>query len=53
MVSINTEVIMADSGDDDQWLYEDSNSNLDPDGALFKDIKPVQPVSILEDEVLL
>jgi len=52
MVSIKTEVTMADNGDDDQW-YGDSNSNLDPAGALVEDIKPAEPVGILEDEVLL
>jgi len=28
MVSINTEVTMTDNGDDDQWLYGDSNLNI-------------------------
>jgi len=51
MASIKTEVTMADNGDDDQWLYGDSNSNLDPVGALVEDIKPAEPVGILEDEV--
>jgi len=53
MVSIKTEVTMADNGDDDQWLYGDSNSNLDTVGALVEDIKPAEPIGILEDEVLL
>lgn len=52
MASIKTEVTMSENGDDDQWLYGDSNSNLDPVVALPDDIKPAEPVGILEDEVL-
>lgn len=43
---------MSDNGDDDQWLYGDSNSNLDLVGPLVEDIKPVAPTDIIEDEVL-
>lgn len=40
---------MSDNGDDDQWLYGDSNSNLDLVGPLVEDIKPA---GIIGDEVL-
>ncbi|XP_025203753.1 pre-mRNA 3'-end-processing factor FIP1-like [Melanaphis sacchari] len=50
MASIKTEVTMSDNGDDDQWLYGDSNSNLDPVGTLVEDIKPTEPAGILEDD---
>ncbi|CAH1720796.1 unnamed protein product [Aphis gossypii] len=50
MASIKTEVIMSDNGDDDQWLYGDSNSNLDLVGPLIEDIKPAAPAGIIEDE---
>lgn len=39
---------MADNGDDDQWLYGESNSNLDPP---VKDVKPTE-VAVNEDEVI-
>lgn len=52
MASIKTEVTMSDNGDDDQWLYGDSNSNLDLVGSLVEDIKPAAPAGIIEDEVL-
>lgn len=55
MSDIKTEGIMTDNGDDDQWLYGDSNSNLDPVIATsVEEVKPViEPTGIPEDEVIL
>lgn len=52
MSDVKTEVIMTDNGDDDQWLYGDSNSNLDPVIATsIEDVKPVtEPIGVPEDE---
>lgn len=54
MANIKTEVIIADNGDDEQWLYGDSNSNLDPAGTSVEDVKPpAELVGVPEDEVML
>lgn len=53
MTEIKTEETnMADNGDDDQWLYGDSNSNLDPPGTSVENSKPTELVGIIEDEVI-
>lgn len=53
MADTNTDEIMAD-GDDDQWLYGDSNSNLDPATTTVDEVKPKQSelVDFAEDEVI-
>lgn len=51
MADIKTEETMTDNGDDDQWLYGDSTSNLDSAGTLVEDIKPAETVGVVEDEV--
>lgn len=44
---------MADPGDDDQWLYGDSNSNLDPASTSIEDvsINPTELIGVGKDEV--
>lgn len=42
---------MADNGDDDHWLYGDSNSNLDPPITSVEDGKTTE-VGVVEDEVI-
>jgi len=52
MANLKTEETV-DPGDDDQWLYGDSNLNLDPLGTPVEDVKPIaEPVGVVEDEVL-
>lgn len=53
MADIKTEETMADNGDDDQWLYGDSSSNLDPIGLTVEDAKPTAIIGIVADEVIL
>lgn len=53
MAKIKIEVAdMVDNGDDDQWLYGDSNSNLDAAGTSVEDVKSTELVGVPEDEVL-
>lgn len=53
MAKIKIEVAdMVDNGDDDQWLYGDSNSNLDTVGTSVEDVKPTELVGVAEDEVI-
>lgn len=47
------EETMTDNGDDDQWLYGDSTSNLDPAVTRVEDVKPTEIVGVIEDEVIL
>jgi len=50
MANLKTEETV-DPGDDDQWLYGDSNLNLDPLGTPVEDVKPIaEPVGVVEDE---
>lgn len=53
MADIKTDENMPD-GDDDQWLYGDSNSNLDPASTSVEDVKPklTELVGLVEDEVM-
>lgn len=44
---------MADNGDDDQWLYGDSNSNLDSVSTSVEDVKPTAVIGVVADEVIL
>lgn len=55
MDTIKTEVVMTDNGDDEQWLYGESNSNLDPAGTSAEDVlKPAAELAgVPEDEVML
>ncbi|XP_025416965.1 pre-mRNA 3'-end-processing factor FIP1 [Sipha flava] len=50
MADSKTEETIADNGDDDQWLYGDSNSNLDPVGTSVQDVKPTDFIGIVADE---
>lgn len=52
MADIKTDDTMADPGDDDQWLYGDSNSNLDPPGTSVEDPVKIEQSSVPEDEVI-
>lgn len=53
MAKIKIEVAdMVDNGDDDQWLYGDSNSNLDTAGTSVEDVKSTELVGVPEDEVI-
>lgn len=54
MADNNTEETIADPGDDDQWLYGDSNSNLGPGGTSVEEIstKPSELVGVGKDEVI-
>lgn len=53
MAKIKTEVTdLTDNGDDDQWLYGDSNTNLDSVATSVEDVKPTEVVGIVEDEVI-
>jgi hypothetical protein len=52
MADSKTEETIADNGDDDQWLYGDSNSNLDPVGTSVQDVKPTDFIGIVADEVI-
>jgi len=52
MTNAKPEETMVDNGDDDQWLYGDSISNLDPVGTLVEDVKQTETDGVLdEDEV--
>lgn len=53
MSDTKVEETMTDNGDDDQWLYGDSNTVLDPIGLSAEEIKtkPAEPVRNVEDEV--
>lgn len=53
MAGIKTDDAMADPGDDDQWLYGDSNSNLDPPGTSVEDPIKLEQSSVAEDEVII
>lgn len=52
MADTKTDEITPD-GDDDQWLYGDSNSNLDPVCTSVEEVKPksTELISFIEDEV--
>lgn len=52
MEDIKTEETMTDNGDDDQWLYGDSNSNLDSVSTSIQDVKPTDFIGIVADEVI-
>jgi len=55
MTDTKPEETMADNGDDDQWLYGDSISNLDPpNGTLVEDVNQTETVGVpAEDEVII
>lgn len=53
MADTKNEDETVENGDDDQWLYGDSNSNLDPAGTSVENVKPSSElVGVPEDEVL-
>lgn len=54
MTDAKPEETMTENGDDDQWLYGDSTSNLDPVGTLVEDVKQTEMIgAVAEDEVYI